>query len=180
MNTTELWRFNDAVQNCVARANQRYLTTIKLDSIKWKKKGRRVGSAHWTTDRNTGQLIKQWIELSEEAVGIDPMLVLTDTIPHEVAHLVCRELNNDKGHGKQWRKVCIALGGSGNRTFAIQLTKARMTKQYEYKCNHTQRLFWVGSCIHKSLQLNPLLYRIYRHSGEKIYAHDFTGNIRLT
>lgn len=38
-----------------------------------------------------------------------------NTIPHEIAHIVCFYLKLDRGHGRNWKRVCIQLGGNGER-----------------------------------------------------------------
>lgn len=41
--------------------------------------------------------------------------MVNDTIPHEVAHLVCIRMGWDKGHGPKWKRICRELGGTGKR-----------------------------------------------------------------
>jgi predicted SprT family Zn-dependent metalloprotease len=36
-----------------------------------------------------------------------------DTVPHEVAHIICMYKRLDNGHGRAWKNICRFLGGSG-------------------------------------------------------------------
>lgn len=40
----------------------------------------------------------------------------SDTVPHEVAHIVCMLRDTDWGHGLAWRNTCRLLGGNASRT----------------------------------------------------------------
>ena len=57
--------------------------------------------------------------------------ILNNTISHEIAHLVCfarPELG--KNHNRGWKRVCIALGGNGNRTHDFAVTYAHGSWDY--------------------------------------------------
>lgn len=41
--------------------------------------------------------------------------VLNNTIPHEIAHFVCRIHNLGNNHDEGWKFVCRELGGNGQR-----------------------------------------------------------------
>jgi SprT protein len=56
--------------------------------------------------------------------------ILSDTIPHEVAHLVCFIKNIDNGHGANWKAVARALGSLGETTHKHTLKSA--TKMFHY------------------------------------------------
>lgn len=58
--------------------------------------------------------------------------IVNDTLPHEIAHTVCfmrPELG--RNHDQGWRRVCIALGGSGKRCHDEEVVFAR-GDTYEY------------------------------------------------
>lgn len=44
----------------------------------------------------------------------------TDTVIHELAHAVCMRLGLDKGHGYEFKRVCKAMGGSGERCIKLE------------------------------------------------------------
>lgn len=39
--------------------------------------------------------------------------IINDTVPHELAHIICFANGSDRGHGVFWKRTCRALGGSG-------------------------------------------------------------------
>lgn len=49
----------------------------------------------------------------------DP-IVVADTLPHEVAHIVCYMTGKGDGHDEVWQRVCKALGGDGKATCAVR------------------------------------------------------------
>ena len=58
--------------------------------------------------------------------------IVNDTVPHEIAHIVCfmrPELG--RNHDQGWRRVCIALGGDGSRCHNEEVVFAR-GDTYEY------------------------------------------------
>lgn len=60
--------------------------------------------------------------------------MVNEIIPHEVAHIVGRadpELADM--HDDNWKRVCIALGGNGERTHNMKYKKARKTVQCIYE-----------------------------------------------
>jgi predicted SprT family Zn-dependent metalloprotease len=45
--------------------------------------------------------------------------LINDTVPHEVAHTVCQAFPQfGHAHDAGWRRVCLALGGNGRRTYS--------------------------------------------------------------
>jgi predicted SprT family Zn-dependent metalloprotease len=48
-----------------------------------------------------------------------------DTIPHELAHVICFYRENDRAHGKWWRWTCRQLGGSGERCHSEEIEYAK-------------------------------------------------------
>ncbi len=61
---------------------------------------------------------------------------LRDTVPHEVAHLVCHALHGRRArpHGPQWRAICLALGGNGERCHVLAVEPARRLALRPYRC----------------------------------------------
>ena len=56
--------------------------------------------------------------------------ILADTIPHEIAHLVCFIKQLDSGHGTNWKAVARALGSLGETTHNQKLKSA--TRMFHY------------------------------------------------
>lgn len=98
--------------------------------------------------------------------------LLKVTIPHEVAHMVCfekPELGRNHNHG--WKRVCIALGGTGDRCHDMPLAKVRRTRKAIYEIAGTE--LPVGLIQHKRIQSGT----IYRCNLGKIKPDHFTGRI---
>lgn len=73
------------------------------------------------------------LRFNQEAIEKSYREMVEDTIPHEVAHLVCFvDPSYGKSHDEGWTKVAKSLGGSGNRIHQIELTKARRVRRYFY------------------------------------------------
>ena len=67
--------------------------------------------------------------------------LINDTVPHELAHIICMANGTDRGHGYTWKRTCQALGGSGERchTEAVTYAKGR-TFVYTTSTGHTVNL----------------------------------------
>lgn len=67
--------------------------------------------------------------------------VLNNTVPHELAHVICFVQGTDSGHGSTWARVCRSLGGSGERCHSQEVTYARgQTYVYTTSTGQTIRL----------------------------------------
>lgn len=67
--------------------------------------------------------------------------LIKDTVPHELAHIICFANGSDFGHGLFWRRTCRELGGSGERchTEAVTYAKGR-TYVYTSSTGYTVNL----------------------------------------
>lgn len=75
-----------------------------------------------------------------------------DTVPHEIAHLVC--FFNPvfgSGHNAGWKDVCITLGGSGQRCHNEEVSYARAVKRFLYKHKNGQKAI-VSHIVHNRIQ----------------------------
>jgi len=65
-----------------------------------------------------------------------PEPFLSTTVPHEVAHIVChlRHGRRIRPHGPEWRAICLALGGTGERCHGFHAQPARRLRRYDYAC----------------------------------------------
>lgn len=76
--------------------------------------------------------------------------LINDTIPHEVAHIVCfmkPSLGNNHDYG--WASVCRKLGGSGTRCHSEEVVYGKgVTYEYTTTTGHTVR---ISERIHKNI-----------------------------
>lgn len=96
--------------------------------VRFNVRGQVGGRARYTADK---QLV---LEFNPEAVVKYWDDMVENTIPHEVAHLVCF-VNPKLGrnHNRGWQTVCYRLGGSTNRCHAYVLEKAKTVRQFLYR-----------------------------------------------
>lgn len=90
--------------------------------------------------------------------------ILNNTLPHELAHIICFYLGIGKGHDKVWKDLCIALGGTGKRCHDLMVTPARVTQQYVYKAT-CGTVVKVGKIQHNRIQNGNKRYRVNSTGG---------------
>lgn len=103
---------------------------------------------------------------------------LNDTVPHEIAHIVCMYTRTDMGHGATWKRVCAMLGGNAKRCYAgneIQHKMVRTRHRYEYRatCGTVEM---VSDIAHKKIQNGTGSYHLRTTKG-KLLASGFTGRV---
>lgn len=76
------------------------------------------------------------IRFNPQIAAAQPEAFLQTTIAHEIAHVVCHLLHGREArpHGPEWRRICIALGGSGERCHHFSATPVRRVTRYQYAC----------------------------------------------
>jgi predicted SprT family Zn-dependent metalloprotease len=156
----------DAVRKCVDLANEKYGFNVQMSDIhiSFKTKGRAAGTAA----RRGSQY---YLEFSLESADLDIREMLEDTVPHEVAHLVCFfDYSLGRNHDRGWKRVCIGLGGTGNRTHTQKLTKAKYRAGYLYRLDSGREVV-VGPKVHKAMQFGQT--RVMRKTREKLTSAHF-------
>ncbi len=101
--------------------------------------------------------------------------LINDTVPHEIAHIVCfMKPALGKNHDYGWTRVCVALGGTGDRTHKEDVVYGKgVTYEYISSTGHKHR---VSQAMHNKMQ-NGETYR-YRKGGGTITknsAHSIVG-----
>ena len=76
--------------------------------------------------------------------------VLNNTVPHELAHVICFVQGTDSGHGSTWARTCRALGGNGERCHSEAVTYAK-GQTYVYTTS-TGRTIHLSSIKHGKIQ----------------------------
>jgi predicted SprT family Zn-dependent metalloprotease len=77
--------------------------------------------------------------------------VLNNTVPHEIAHIVCfMNPSLGSGHNSGWARVCAALGGNAERCHKEEVVHGKgYTYEYTTDRGHKVR---VGDKYHKDVQ----------------------------
>jgi predicted SprT family Zn-dependent metalloprotease len=132
----------EKTQDIINKAEEMFNVDLGYVEIDFSMKGRIAGKAEWKVVHGKGFVNGHWIgptahslklRYNQEAFAQDWDGQFNDTIPHEVAHLVCAVnplLGNN--HDSGWRSVDIALGGTGETYHKLQLTPGRKTKRFIY------------------------------------------------
>lgn len=76
--------------------------------------------------------------------------LFNDTVPHELAHVICFANGTDRGHGVFWKRTCIELGGTGQRCHSEDVTYAK-GRTYVYTTS-TGRTINVSETKHQRIQ----------------------------
>lgn len=144
-----LKEFNDAVAACLKKASDIYgvnLSTANVEILN-DVKGRAAGWAH------PMRYGKYKLRFNLEAIEKHNEQMTKDTIPHEVAHLVCYarpELG--KKHDAGWKAVCRRLGGDDSRTHHMLLTPTKVKEIVRFQYNVSGYMVNAGPRQHKALQ----------------------------
>lgn len=153
----ELQMIKDQVAKCVAMANSRYCITMPNIVIKFD-----------LTGKAAGQAVNQYgifsVRFNMHMIKNHFDDVLNNTVPHEVAHIVCMYTGMGKNHDKVWKSVCIYLGGNGKRCHEMTTVAGRNTKKYRYVASCGTSLE-VSSILHKRIQSGNI-YRIKATQGK--------------
>jgi predicted SprT family Zn-dependent metalloprotease len=102
--------------------------------------------------------------------------VLNDTVPHEIAHIVCfMKPELGKNHDGGWARVCRALGGTGDRTHKEEVVYGNgLTYEYTTTNGNKVRL---SERKHRSVQMGcTLRYRRGLGTVNKDCAHAVVGH----
>lgn len=111
------------INEVIEKANNKYgAYGVKLEnvSIRFDLRGRSAGQAGRIGNK---LMIRLNIDMM---AGEGWEHVLNETIPHEIAHLVC--FSNPalgRNHDKGWKRVCVALGGNGERCHSEKVEYVR-------------------------------------------------------
>lgn len=102
---------------------------------------------------------------------------INDTIPHEIAHLVCFiEPRYGKNHNKGWKSVCRQLGGNGKIRSQIKVPQLPGTILYRYVAAKTGKEVLLTPIRHNKLQSG----RVYAYNNKmsgRVYRRDFVKKI---
>lgn len=104
-----------------------------------------------------------------------------NTIPHEIAHIICVYFGWDRGHGRNWKRVAMSLGCSGDRCFDSAKTgmvpvKLRQRNRYEYVAS-CGTVVWLSDVMHNKVTNGQ--QRILASTKGRISKHHFTGKSKV-
>jgi predicted SprT family Zn-dependent metalloprotease len=103
------------VQECIKAAEAKFGITMPNVDIRFDLTGRAAGMAGF----HYGKFYLRFNTKHMALGGQTWDHLLNDTVPHEVAHTVCQAFPKfGRNHDAGWKRVCIALGGNGQRCYS--------------------------------------------------------------
>lgn len=143
--------FQDRVQQVqskiaelIAKAEDLYKIKLPSIDVRFDLRGRSAGQAIrrnglYSMRFNRGMMLNEsWDHM------------INDTVPHELAHVICFVTGWDFGHGARWRAVCRGLGGTGNRCHSEEVQYANGNTYYY--TTSTGFVAPVSQTIHRRIQ----------------------------
>ena len=117
---------------------------IPVTDIRFDLRGRCAGQA--------GRIRGQWVMRFNRDMMVNQSWdhLINDTVPHELAHIVCMANNLDRGHGYMWAMTCRELGGNGQRCHTEEVTYAK-GNTYVYTTS-TGKTYNVSQVKHRRIQ----------------------------
>lgn len=148
----------EKTRQCLALATKLYGIDTSKVQIRFDLKGRAAGMASCV--KGIYIIRYNFDMLHREAFDH----VLNNTVPHEVAHIICfmnPALGSD--HNSGWERVCIALGGNGNRCHKEEIVYGKgLTYEYKTTTGHPIRF---SQTVHRRIQSGKSSYTV-RDKGE--------------
>jgi SprT protein len=140
-----------ATAKYVELAGQLFNRRFPMPNVAFDLRGRTAGQAFW--EQNL--LRYNAVLLIENIADFE-----TDTIPHEVAHLIARQVFGKKiaSHGDEWKRVMRAFGVSPSRCHAYDVTNSAVGGLASYTCD-CGKLFPLGPRRSKTARAGRLTCR---------------------
>lgn len=146
----QLQQIRNRVQECIQRAEALFNIKLPAVEIRFDLRGRAAGMACRVGGRYSVRFNIEHIRLGGKTLEH----MISDTVPHEVAHTVCQAYPQfGHRHDAGWQRVCRALGGSGSRCYgeddAPEAVAAQRPYVYITTTGHEVR---VTKIIHSKIQ----------------------------
>lgn len=145
--------FTKAVKAKLREAFDIYGITVPVDSIRVRCdiRGQVAG---WASGKPRAGGMVYGLRFNHEAILNHNEEMTKDTIPHEVAHIVCYiKPQLGRNHDFGWKAVCRRLGGDDSRTHDMVLTPAKIVPSRRQKYNLPDgRVCEVGPKHHRMIQ----------------------------
>lgn len=107
---------------------------FKTPTIEFGLRGRVAGWAYCFRNK---------IRLNDELLARNEDVFITQTVGHEVAHLVARQVHGElsRSHGVEWQRVMAVFGLPANRLHNYETAPARVHKKHECVCSKCGKIF---------------------------------------
>jgi len=157
---------------CKRLSNMFNMPMLEQVSLSWELKGYSAGQA---IKKKSFGVIQLEVRLNPEGLKIDFDAMKT-VVLHELAHIIAFiDPRYGKGHDKQWKRTCLAIGGDGQRCHDIDLKPAR-------KVTITRHIYNIGGKVYKFTNQQHAKLQTGRCSvrGIAVRASDHIETIRIT
>jgi len=146
----------EATQKCLNKAEELYGVDLSGVRILFNLNGAAMGQARYKINRITREASDLQLRFNLRMCAEDMNDAIMDTVPHEVAHIVCA-VNPRLGanHNPGWRNVCLQLGGTG-KTYHDQEVIYAKGKTYAYTAS-CGKLVNLSEQRHKKVQRGATL-----------------------
>lgn len=172
MKTYEYISFISKIREKLQEAGEKYGIENFEDNVEIRFDLRGVVAGKALYKRSTGESI---LWFNADAYDKEPIDMINNTIPHEIAHLVAAITGLGKGHDKGWARICESLGGESKRCHSYNLEKARKFRQFLYVLD-SGREVKVKTVMHNRIQSGQT--RIMVDTNESFGAKHFVREIR--
>lgn len=129
MNEELLFFANETIKDYLAKAESFYGREFETPTVEFGLRGSTSGRAYY---------LRNLILLNRQLFHENQNKFLTNTIPHELAHLISFTLYGQAGMGHKlhWKNVMRVLGVQASRCHCYQTTPARVVKRkFGYTCS---------------------------------------------
>ena len=131
MNSILVERLETVVLNTYLKAQEVYRRNFTLPTITFGDMGKVSGMAYLQSNK---------LKFSPTLFVQNVETFLSNTVPHEVAHLVTWQVypNSKQGHGPEWRSVMSQLGVeniSRCHSYDVSTVASVLPRPFVYKCN---------------------------------------------
>ena len=123
MTQQRIQEVQDKVAQLIAKAELLYGIKLPAVPIRFDLTGRAAGIAGCMRNAWTGESSGFFLRfnIAHMRSDTDWPHIINETVPHEVAHTICQAFPRlGKNHDAGWKRVCIALGGNGSRTYSAE------------------------------------------------------------
>lgn len=166
------------VAQCIAAAEAKFNITMPAIQIRFDLTGRAAGMAGGQRSFLAAGATNLYVRFNTDHMRLGGQSwehLLNDTVPHEIAHSVCQAFpQHGRNHDTGWKRVCVALGGNGNRCYKQEDAPEAVAKAKPYAyTTSTGHVVAVSPIIHSKIQTRGASY-MFRGKGRVSKAQPYT------
>lgn len=140
-------KIESKIEETLMKAESIFKTKFSFPAVDYSLRGACAGQYVRKNETNE-EVLRFNIELAKN----NEEEFVTQTVPHEVAHLISRNMYgfpNGHGHGMRWKMTMMALGVEPTRCHSYDISVTTNRKRVEYTCNCGQTFHLTAHRIRK-------------------------------